>query len=118
MIYFPQLGYLIATPNDMLHPSDWELQFQTDSNSYYKNDKMRDLDQELGDIHGMIVDREIDVMFSLVEEVLQVTEPILKASEVLAELDCILALAETARRHKYVRPMITAVNVLDIKKGR
>lgn len=55
VLYFPQLGYLVAIPNDPGAstpstiggkgiPADYELQFSTERVSYYKNPKMRGID--------------------------------------------------------------------------
>lgn len=52
VLYFPQLGYLVAIPNDPGSntpsticghsiPDNYELQFSTERVSYYKNPKMR-----------------------------------------------------------------------------
>lgn len=37
---------------------------------------------------------------------------------VLAELDCLLALAEAAEKYKYSRPTISEENTIQIVKGR
>lgn len=61
VIYFPQLGFNIAVPlNDSGEPSfsdtdeDWELIFITENRAYFKDLRMREMDERLGDIYGLI----------------------------------------------------------------
>lgn len=61
VIYFPQLGFNIAIPlNDRGEPSfngageDWELIFITENRAYFKDLRMREMDDRLGDIYGLI----------------------------------------------------------------
>lgn len=93
-------------------------QFATDSNAYYKNDRMYELDGTLGDLHSNISDREIEIMHRLCETVLEYKEALLNATNALAELDCLVSLTTAARKHRYSRPIMTTENVLEIKQGR
>jgi DNA mismatch repair protein MSH5 len=61
VIYFPQLGFNIAVPlNDRGEAAcsgtadDWELIFVTENRAYFKDFRMREMDQSLGDIYGLI----------------------------------------------------------------
>jgi DNA mismatch repair protein MSH5 len=61
VIYFPQLGFNIAIPlNDRGQAAysgsgeDWELVFITETRAYFKDFRMRELDDKLGDIYGLI----------------------------------------------------------------
>ncbi|KAJ3023757.1 MutS protein msh5 [Thoreauomyces humboldtii] len=125
VIYFPQLGYLITIPlkEGMTAQEDFAIdglffQFCTSSTVYYKSDRMFELDETLGDIHSIIADREIEIMQRLQETVLKYAPPLIRITEVCAELDCLLSLAEAARKYNYVRPQMTEQNVLHIVKGR
>ncbi|KAI9001871.1 muts domain V-domain-containing protein [Hyaloraphidium curvatum] len=124
-IYFPQLGFLVTVP---LQPTwrtaaDFEIpglqyQFCTANTVYYKSDRMRALDAELGDVHGLIADREIELMHQLSEAVLEHGGMMVRACEALAELDCLLAFAAAARKHGYARPAMTDANVLLVRGAR
>ncbi|RHZ76807.1 hypothetical protein Glove_192g13 [Diversispora epigaea] len=125
VIYFPQLGYLITVPlkPEWKEEQDFQInglyyQFSTATIVYYKNDKMRELDEYLGDIHGLIVDREIETVQKLQDRTLEHVPLLLNASTVCSELDCYLSLAESARRYGYRRPFLTEENILMIEKGR
>ncbi|CAG8583268.1 1562_t:CDS:10 [Funneliformis caledonium] len=125
VIYFPQLGYLITVPlkPEWKEEEDFKIdglyyQFSTATTVYYKNDKMKELDAFFGDIHGLIVDREIEIMQKLQEHILEYVPLLLESTEVCAELDCLLSLTECARKYKYCRPRVVNENVLEIEKGR
>ncbi|KAI9255012.1 muts domain V-domain-containing protein [Helicostylum pulchrum] len=140
VVYFPQLGYLITLPQCRANSGDnrstssgisshvghyyarylsgFELQFTTTENMYYKNDRMKELDETIGDIHAMIADKEIEIIQGLSERVLQHTDHFSKASTLLSELDCLLSLSLAALRFNYVEPIMTMDDSLIITQGR
>lgn len=124
VVYFPQLGYLIVIPVDPQTGESsyvvdgWEFQFSTATSFYYKNPQMREMDEYLGDMYGLICDREIELVYELQVEVLKHEDMLIASSHVLSELDCLLSLAEGAAKYKYCRPLITEENVIEITKGR
>ena len=77
-----------------------------------------DMDKHVGDLHSMIVDRELEIVQTLLEDVLTFSEAMLKACEVCAELDCLLSFAQASRTNNYVRPDMVEENVIDIVQGR
>ena len=58
--YFPQLGYLISiradpqTGEPYFVGGGWEFLFSTGEKFYYKNQQMREMDEYLGDMYGLI----------------------------------------------------------------
>ncbi|KAL1618838.1 hypothetical protein SLS54_006953 [Diplodia seriata] len=127
VIFFPQIGFLITVPLDpdtghgMYEGSDqdaWERMFTSEEQVYYKNDNMREMDDHFGDLHGLICDKEIEITHNLAQYVLEFEDVFVKASDICAELDALLALAQGARMHKLVRPKIVDDNVIQIKAGR
>lgn len=71
VIYFPQLGFNIAIPlNDhgaavYTGPDDeWELMFITENRAYLKDFRMREMDEKLGDIYGIICGKPAKLMGS------------------------------------------------------
>jgi DNA mismatch repair protein MSH5 len=59
VIYFPQLGFNIAIPltdrGEAAYEGDgWELIFITENRAYFKDFRMREMDEKLGDIYGLI----------------------------------------------------------------
>ena len=80
VVFFPQLGYLVdfspildhetpsacsqvASPNiaNVTIPG-MEMHFQTEEYVYWKSQRMRELDENVGDIWGKICDREFAII--------------------------------------------------------
>ncbi|KAF9297295.1 MutS protein msh5 [Linnemannia elongata] len=125
VIYFPQLGYLITVPRnpEWKTEEDYQLegltvQFSTESTVYYKNATMRELDEHLGDIHGLIVDREIDILQALQERIIENSQLLVTCSDLCAELDVLVSLARVARLHNYRCPTMVEGTILKIMNGR
>ncbi|KAL7750957.1 hypothetical protein RI367_003537 [Sorochytrium milnesiophthora] len=137
VIYFPQLGYLIALPSVETAHIDSGLvhQFSTATNSYYKNDKMHELDSELGDIYGLIVDKEIEILQSVKEAIDDHSDSLAAAHSALMNLDwhvyrsisvnacssatSLLSFAQASTAYRYVRPVLEAESsAIDITQGR
>jgi DNA mismatch repair protein MSH5 len=64
IIYFPQLGFNIAIPLDETGRAafdgggeGWEQVFTTENRAYFKDFRMREMDQKLGDMYGLICGR-------------------------------------------------------------
>lgn len=72
VIYFPQLGFNIAIPLDdegqatFTGPeSEWEPVFLTENRAYFKDFRMREMDETLGDIYGLICGKNVSQHLSL-----------------------------------------------------
>lgn len=80
-----------------------------------------------------MIDKEIEIVHELGQQVLTNEEMLNVVSEVCGELDryvggplvrevaneaSLLALAQGARRYKFCRPVVTEKNVIQIKGGR
>ncbi|KAI8394260.1 muts domain V-domain-containing protein [Radiomyces spectabilis] len=125
VVYFPQLGYLLTWPVAIasvhIVPEqfpDFTLQFTSCENAYYKSDHMRELDERLGDIHSLIIDREVKLLHDLAEKWCVHSTLLMDLATLLAEIDCYNALAVVAKQNKYVKPEITNTSVLHILGGR
>lgn len=128
VIFFPQIGFLISMPVNIMtgkaeyEGSDgdgcWNLIFSTAARAYYKDYRMRELDETLGDMYASICDREIEIIHDLGQRVLQQEAMLNEASDICGELDSLLALAQGARNYKLCKPQMTTDNVIQIKGGR
>ncbi|KAJ5987399.1 hypothetical protein N7451_011764 [Penicillium sp. IBT 35674x] len=125
VIYFPQLGFNIAIPlNDNGESAycgprgDWELVFITETRAYFKDFRMRELDEKLGDIYGLICEKEIEIVYNLAQKVLQYENVLVEASDICGEIDCNLALTQAASFYNLTRPSMVLRNVIKIKGGR
>ncbi|KAH1318612.1 hypothetical protein KXX16_000522 [Aspergillus fumigatus] len=116
VIYFPQLGFNIAVPlNDMGEAAysgtadDWELIFVTENRAYFKDFRMREMDQSLGDIYGLICEKEIEIIYDLAQKVLQHKDALVQASDMCGHID---------GEYNMVRPRMVEENMIRIKGGR
>ncbi|KAI0858379.1 putative MSH5 protein [Xylaria cubensis] len=127
-IFFPQLGFLTTVSvnpqtgkgdydGEGLHDT-WDCMFVMDEHAYYKNRQMKEMDEELGDPYCMIIDREIEILHRLAVQILDREAAILAASDVLGELDSLLALATFCGQNKWTAPKMTDTNILQIEGGR
>ncbi|EHA17968.1 hypothetical protein ASPNIDRAFT_122070, partial [Aspergillus niger ATCC 1015] len=116
VVYFPQLGFNIAIPLNNARDAayrgaenEWELMFSTENRAYLKDFRMREMDDKLGDIYGIICEREIEIVYDLAQRVLQYEEVLLEASDICGQIDS---------SYKLVRPKMVQEDVIKIKGGR
>ncbi|KAG6907883.1 hypothetical protein DXG01_007047 [Tephrocybe rancida] len=79
---------------------------------------MHDMDIHIGDLYSTIVDREIEIIQGLSDEVLVHDAAISQACHIFAELDCLLSFADASQAYNYRRPVMVEDNVIDIWQGR
>ena len=77
-----------------------------------------DMDAHIGDLHSTIVDRELEIIQELLNEVTAHETSVTAACEVCAELDCLLSLAQASIMNNYVRPEMVQENMFEIIGGR
>ncbi|CDM30496.1 DNA mismatch repair protein MutS, type 1 [Penicillium roqueforti FM164] len=125
VIYFPQLGFHVAIPLNehgaaayTSADDEWELMFITENRAYFKDFRMREMDQKLGDIYGIICEKEIEIVYDLAQRVLRYENVLVDASDICGEIDSLLALTQGASFYNLTRPRIVEQNVLRIKGGR
>eukprot|EP01135_Chromosphaera_perkinsii_P002283 Nk52_evm69s221 gene=Nk52_evmTU69s221 len=102
--YFPQIGYLVGIDKTCLgavsDPKEFpglEFQFISDSVVHYRSAITKNLDLELGDLFGQIVDMETNCMILLQNSILDQSDILEAFSNTCLELDCIIGLALAAR---------------------
>jgi len=76
------------------------------------------MDVYIGDLHSLIVDREIEIIQELLEDILTYDQSMSHACDVCAELDCLLSFAEVSLMYNYRRPQMVEENIIDIYQGR
>ncbi|KAG6890840.1 hypothetical protein C0995_003273 [Termitomyces sp. Mi166 len=116
VVYFPQLGFLICIP--MLKEWKTEVGIQVIDGWTFQSQEMHDMDIHIGDLYSTIVDREIEIIQNLLDEILVYDAAIIQACHVCAELDCLLSFAEASRTYNYRRPVMVEENIIDIFQGR
>ncbi|CAI5186594.1 ANM_HP_G0243840.mRNA.1.CDS.1 [Saccharomyces cerevisiae] len=99
-VYIPQLGYLV-TISVLMEPLldgipnlQWEEIFRSSENIYFKNGRVLELDETYGDIYGAISDFEIDILFSLQEQILRRKTQLTAYNILLSELEILYRLGK------------------------
>ena len=112
VIFFPQIGFLISMPINPItetvdyrggEDEDWTEIFHTAERMYFKDYRMNELDETIGDIYADIcgklaldaylyissfwLDKEIEIIHELAQRILEYEEMLVAASDVCAELD-------------------------------
>ena len=126
-VFFPQIGFLVATPLEAetnyalwegSSEDPWERMFATENAVYYKSSEMVEMDEHFGDIYSLICDREIEIVHSLAQDILEHEQILNTASDICGELDALVALAQGAKHYNLVRPAVTDDNTINIEGGR
>ncbi|KAG2415426.1 hypothetical protein HFD88_006617 [Aspergillus terreus] len=125
VIYFPQLGFNIAIPLNNRGEAaydgtreGWEPVFITENRAYFKDFRMREMDETLGDIYGLICEKEIEIVYDLAQRVLQYEKVLLQASDICGQIDSLIAMAQAASFYKLVCPKMVQDNIIKISGGR
>jgi DNA mismatch repair protein MutS len=77
-----------------------------------------ELESRLGRADREAIDLELAIFEELCERVLAQAHMVRQAAHALASIDVAAALADTAARHRYVRPTVDRSTVLDVTDGR
>lgn len=123
IVYFPQLGFLATVAIEGLEvdpatlEQSFELQFVTERVAYYKDPMTRQLDNEIGDIHGDILDLETEIIHRLTGEILCCRVALAQVAHEMALIDCYLTLTEFAQSNDLVRPVLVDISTIEVKQG-
>jgi DNA mismatch repair protein MSH5 len=79
---------------------------------------MRQLDNELGDIHSAIADLESAIIRDVEAKLLNMKHELIVSSITIAELDCLISFATSASHFNLVRPKVVEDKIINIKNGR
>ncbi|KAH7818300.1 putative DNA mismatch repair protein MSH5 [Monocercomonoides exilis] len=93
-------------------------QFEIDATRYYKSRRMKEMDLTLGDITEQIADEERKVFTDLKLKIDDCTDILIKAVDIIAEVDCYISFAVSAYEYHLTRPQIVDEPELTISEGR
>lgn len=126
--YQPQIGYLIVVqqsdcdrigvPN--LEKMGMSFVFCSAEDGYhFKNERCRKLDEELGDIHGAIIDLETKAFRYLTAKLTSFSPTIYSMCTVTRQLDCLQALACASIEYSWTLPIfLEGGDAIVIEDGR
>lgn len=111
VVFLPQIGYLVKLDNlvsysQVVLPPDFEHIFTQDNDIYFKCDETRSLDEEVGDLDGLIKDAEQLIVNELEENILESEIELRDSFKALSTLDCILSFANCAADLNFTRPHV------------
>ncbi|KAL6239923.1 DNA mismatch repair protein MutS [Aspergillus navahoensis] len=123
VIYFPQLGFSIAIPltnrgKAAYDGADegWELIFMTENRVYSKDFRRREMDEELGDIYGIIC------VYDLGKRVLHYKDPCRSIRRVWGDWQLgacsLLAMTQTVTCYNLIRPIMSEGNIIKVEGDR
>lgn len=130
--YEPRIGFQVQIPFECLnvpagrdpevpgHEYLYNTGQQPTPDSFYvfRSARTMELDDQIGDLHWLISDREALLGQEMERRVLALKDELLEAAEVFADLDCLLAMAMFARENNHVRPRLVTGKGIKIVKGR
>lgn len=85
---------------------------------YFKNQRMRELDSDLGDLQGALMDRQGHLIRELENLILNDELALNSCAYALGELDVFISLASTATEFNFVKPEMVEDDVIIVKEGR
>ncbi len=115
------LGYFVdVTPqNSSKMPQEHFFHRQTLANSVrYSTSELQKLESEINNCHEIIIETEIEIFNSLLEEISANSAKIFALAFAAAMLDVIVSFSTLALEKNYVKPIITNDHSFEIKAGR
>jgi DNA mismatch repair protein MutS len=118
--YNKVFGYYIAVPTSQAAavPADYTRKQTLVDSERYITPELKERESEVLHAEERIVALERELFTALVTEVASTAGELLAAARDVATLDALVALAEVAVRHGYVRPMLDEGRALAISAGR
>ncbi|KAM9782822.1 mutS protein homolog 5 [Neosynchiropus ocellatus] len=125
VIYIPLFGFLLSVPrlSGMVTQEDFEIEgldfmFLSEDRLHYRSRRTKELDELLGDLHCDIIDMEATVMNKLQKAILERSASLYKVVDLVAELDCLMALSNASLEYSYTSPKLTKSRRISITQGR
>jgi len=92
--------------------------FSSHEVEYFKCDRTSKLDEDLGDIHGAIVDMEAAIVRDLEAVILVDLNCINPAIQRCAEIDCLISMSSAALEYDWRCPQVNVLDDISIQGGR
>ncbi|XP_070690957.1 mutS protein homolog 5 [Pempheris klunzingeri] len=125
VIYIPLIGFLLSVPRlpSMVEKEDFEIEgldfmFLSEDRLHYRNQRTRELDDLLGDLHCDIRDMEMAVMTQLQNKILERSTSLYKVLDLTAELDCLMAMSTASQEYGYTSPKLANHRWITVTQGR
>ena len=85
----------------------------------FKNEKCRELDHEIGDVHGSLVNLESKVLHFLERKIYPTIQTAYNVAKIVAQIDSLQAMANAAEEYSWIRPTVSdQAQGIRIENGR
>ena len=113
-------GYYLEVRNTYKDkvPQDWIRKQTLAQAERYITQELKEYEEKILGADEKILALEEQLFSELVVAMQEFIPQIQVDASVIAQLDCLLSFAKTAEENRYVRPVVTDDNVLDIRQGR
>lgn len=113
-------GYYLGVPKRFADdvPETWIRKQTLVDSERYVTPELKEREREVLEAERRIAERERALFAELIESVVAEASHVLEAARIIGQLDALASLAEAARRHDYVRPIIDDTGELEIRDGR
>jgi DNA mismatch repair protein MutS len=113
-------GYYIevSRANLSLVPSDYIRKQTLAEAERFFTPELKEYESLILNAQEKIAELEAAIFQQVCQQISAVAEQILATARAIAQIDTLSSLAEVAARHGYVRPKLTAEDIIDIKGGR
>ncbi|XP_029359638.1 mutS protein homolog 5 [Echeneis naucrates] len=125
VIYIPLIGFLLSVPRlpSMVEKEDFMIEgldfmFLSEDRLHYRSQRTKELDDLLGDLHCDIRDMEMAVMTQLQNTILERSSSLHKILDLIAELDCLMAMGCTSQEYGYTSPKLLSHRKISVTQGR
>ena len=118
--YTNNFGYYIEVTKANLHlvPADYVRRQTTVGGERYVTEALRQKEREILHAEENALQREKDILESLIAAVVAESQPLAATAEALAEIDVLAGWASLARDWDYCRPQIDLGETLEVTEGR
>uniref|UniRef100_H3DLY3 MutS protein homolog 5 n=1 Tax=Tetraodon nigroviridis TaxID=99883 RepID=H3DLY3_TETNG len=126
VIYIPLIGFLLSLPRlpSMVEKEDFEIQgldfmFLSEDRLHYRSQRT-ELDSLLGDLHCdiRVTILPINCVYPQALKSLSTTITISKVLDLIAELDCLMAMSMASQEYGYTSPKLTHERRITVTRGR
>ncbi|KAH9398615.1 MutS protein msh5 [Tyrophagus putrescentiae] len=123
-LYVPQIGFLLAVPLveaqkvPDLQLFGLEAIFCANDRVFCKNKKTKEFDTYYGDIVFNISEQSRKVLIGCRNFIIERKKTIKASTSLCAQLDAMIAMADTASKYKYTRPTLNVCGTTQIDDGR
>jgi DNA mismatch repair protein MutS len=118
--YHPVHGYGIEVTRSQQDrvPGDYERKQTLANAERFTTAELREIEQSVLGAHDRAAGLEREIFEGVRQAVVELAPALSLAADAAAELDALASLAEVARRDGWVRPIVDASDVLEIRAGR